>query len=153
MEEGLRKSHKIYQRTCMIKFTFLGYKFQPTQSVNKKTGRQFANYLPAVSSKAKSKFRERIKNTRLLKTTQITIEEIALKLNPIVRGWCNYFSYYYQSALSRPLEWLNVRIKSWYQQKYRLSTTTAYRYVRLLQSKNPNLFWHWTIKPFPERAV
>ncbi len=61
----------------MIKFTFLGYKFQPRQSVNKKTGRQFTDYLPAVSSKAKSKFRERIKNTRLLKTTQITIEEIA----------------------------------------------------------------------------
>ena len=146
------KDEKRLEEHAKISFTFLGYTFKPRKAV-KKNGKLFTGFLPAVGNKAKSKFRERIKKTKILKTTQLAIEDLALKLNPIVRGWCIYFSSFYSSEMNGTLHWLNKRIVSWFQRKYRLPSKTTINYFKLLASRNPKLFWHWTLKPFSERAV
>ena len=136
-----------------VSFTFLGYLFKPRSAVCKTSGQFYTNFLPAVGGKGKSKIRDRIKRTKILTTTQIEIEEVAKRLNPIVQGWCNYFSNFYPSEMTGVLLWLNERLVRWFQCKYRLFITDAVRYFKLLAIRTPKLFWHWRLRPFSARAV
>ncbi|MDD4169499.1 MAG: group II intron maturase-specific domain-containing protein [Desulfotomaculaceae bacterium] len=89
------------------KFDFLGYTFRPRRSKNR-YGKFFINFTPAVSNKSisrgsgrsitlkptdkaiarlREKMREVISRERLYRGIKGIIEEI----NPILRGWKNYF--------------------------------------------------------------
>jgi len=85
-------------------FDFLGYTFR-ARLVRAKRGNYFTGFTPAVSKDAAKSLREKIRKLR--KNTSFTIEELARQMNPIIRGWANYFNQYTPSAANSELSQVN----------------------------------------------
>jgi len=101
-----------------IEFTFLSYDFKPRKAKGK-MGKEFTSYLPAISNKAKFHIYSEIHGWRLLHRTGKTIMEIARSLNPVIRGWLNYYGLYGKRELARTLENINKHLVSWIRRKYK----------------------------------
>ena len=80
-----------------ISFDFLGYTFRPRKSVSK-DGEVSLNFLPAISGKAAKAIRQTVRDWNLKRKTPISLEEIARRINPVVRGWMVYYGRFYRSA-------------------------------------------------------
>jgi RNA-directed DNA polymerase len=69
---------------------------------------------------------------------------IAKMLNPIVRGWFNYFSAFYKSKMAYNMMCLNARLYKWVRRKYsKLNATKALKWLKAEAKRNPRLFAHW----------
>ena len=80
-------------------FTFLGFTFRPAEPVDK-NGKYFTSFLPAISRDALKKLSERCGLWRLHRRPVVTPPICAL-VNPVLRGWINYYGRFYRSALTR----------------------------------------------------
>jgi hypothetical protein len=80
-----------------IQFTFLGFTFRPQMAKNRH-GKIFTNFLPAVSPQALKRMRARIRCLRLRRQVQLSLEEIAWRLNPTLRGWWQYYGDFLQRS-------------------------------------------------------
>ena len=83
---------------AQIQFTFLAYCFWPRMAKSRH-GEIFTSFLPAVSPQALKRMRHRIKRIDLRRQTYLSLEEIAGRLNPILRGWIQYFGRFYPTEL------------------------------------------------------
>ena len=133
------------------KFTFLGYTFQcrKTKTANGKT---FVSFTPAISKEALSKMYRKIRQLKIHCRTGQTIEDIAELLNPIIRGWINYYGRFRKSALNFFFHRLNLRLLKWVSWKYKRCRNKNRRSVGWLANvykSTPNLFAHWNfgVKP------
>jgi Group II intron, maturase-specific domain len=61
---------------------------------------QFGGFNPAVSPAALKTMRAAIRDLNLRRQTQLSLQDIAQKLNPLLRGWIGYYGRYAPSALS-----------------------------------------------------
>jgi RNA-directed DNA polymerase len=130
-----------------IDFTFLGYTFKPRKAKGHE-GRVFTSFLPAVSRKAKTSISEEICGWRLLWRTQKSIEQIAEDVNPVIRGWLNYYGRYGRMELARVLENINYHLMQWVQRKYKKCKhrpKKAYQSLKQIHDVNPKLFAHWEV--------
>jgi RNA-directed DNA polymerase len=134
------------------KFTFLGYSFQARSAQNQRTKELFNSFTPAVSQEACKKFRNNLKEERLFKLHHLSLEELTNQVNPVVRGWYEYFQHYYKSALYRMNDWLDSAIVRWLRVKLRLTWKRASQLLQRLAKRNPNWFAHWHYR-LPGRAV
>ena len=134
------------------KFTFLGYTFQPRQAQNRWTGKVFTRFLPAVSIAAAKKFRTNIKSRGMFRRHHLSVDELAQQVNPLIRGWYEYFRHFHKSALYRMNDWLDRAIARWLKVKFRLYWHVAYSMLRRLVKQNPKRFVHWHFR-LPGRAV
>ena len=131
-------------------FDFLGFTFRRRFARNK-FGEFFNTFTPAVSNDAAKRFRERITDTR--KKYQIrTIEEIADKMNPVIRGWANYFKEFGLAETKEILDFVNHTLVRWLKKKYKRIKKSNYKAWRLLSNiarVRPELFYHWQmgVKP------
>ena len=128
-------------------FDFLGYTFRPRGAKNK-YGKYFTSFLPAVSNKAKSKIRKAIKYWHIHRLTGATLEDIADKINPIVRGWYNYYGRFYKAEIYSVLRNVERCLVLWVQRKYKKlkgHTRNARRFLIGIRKRNPRLFVHWAI--------
>ena len=127
-----------------IQFTFLGFSFRPRVAKNR-WGRIFTCFLPAVSPQALLRMRDRIREWRLPRHAPLSLEEIAHRLNPVLRGWNQYYGRFYPTELRRLFEYFDERLGAWLQQKYKLKghRGRALRGLNKLAQKNPRLFVHW----------
>lgn len=100
LELHLDKTKLVYCKNYLRKeqhehnsFTFLSYSFQPRSKPNI-FGRpnKFMKCNAAICQKAKNFIRERIRWVFNPRNTQVSLEEIAMKLNLKIRGWLNYYS-------------------------------------------------------------
>ena len=82
------------------KFIFLGYEFRRRSSKNQTVGTFFLSFSPAISQEAKKSIRTALRDMKLQRRSNVSIEYIAQKLNPVLRGWINYYGRYTPSALS-----------------------------------------------------
>ena len=126
-------------------FTFLSYSFQPRSKPNT-FGRQdkFTVFSAAICCKAKAFIREKIRAVFNPRNTQVSLQEVAAKLNPKIRGWLNYYSRFGKRIAAKVFLYLNVLIKRWTEEKFRLKSNKAIllKYQTIVQS-NGNLFTHW----------
>jgi hypothetical protein len=60
----------------------------------------FCGFNPAVSAAALKSMREKIRDLNIRRRTHVTMAEIARKINPILRGWNEYYGRYTPSALA-----------------------------------------------------
>lgn len=130
-----------------VSFDFLGYTFRSRKSRNKK-GKYFTGFLPAVSDKAKKAIRERIREWKLSGRSGSDPITLATEINPVLRGWINYYGYYYKSELQDVLGYVNLILKSWARQKFKNlhgRKTKASEWVVKLYERAPYLFAHWKI--------
>ena len=61
----------------------------------------FVSFLPAVADDAAKEIRRTIKRWRLHLWSGETLADLAQEINPIVRGWINYYGGFYPSELIR----------------------------------------------------
>lgn len=73
-----------------MEFDFLGYTFKGV-SIKYRTGGMGINYIASASKESNKAFRNKIKSLEIHKKTGCKIEMIAENINPIVRGWINYY--------------------------------------------------------------
>jgi RNA-directed DNA polymerase len=130
-----------------ITFTFLGFAFRAREAVNGKTGVHFTSFSPAVSPEALKAKGVRLRELRIHRRTNLSLDDLARWLNPIVAGWMNYYGRYYRSALYPLLRRVSSYLRRWAGKKYkRLRTFKRFkRWWTGLQDREPGLFaqWRW----------
>lgn len=136
-----------------VSFAFLGYTFKPRAAISKFSGRRSTVFLPAASAKAKKKLRDKLKERKLFRNTTQAPEELAEQLNPISRGWLNYFTVFYRSAVKGINHKLNSEITGWFCRKYKIASRRAIRMLRQIYRTKPKYFAHWEFFPFCGRTV
>ena len=128
-------------------FTFLGYTIQP-RLVKSRQGRYFASFTPAIRQKAAKKIKDEMRSLYLHRMTNATLDQMAEMLNPKLRGWIQYFSYFRKSALIPILRLLNRMLIKWVARKYKRFKhrfRLARRWLVKVCSNLRSLFVHWEI--------
>jgi group II intron reverse transcriptase/maturase len=125
-------------------FTFLGYTFR-ARAARDRNGNVFTAFLPAVSKEALKRMSRIVRGWRLHRRTDLSAAEIAEKINPVVRGWMNYYGAFYRSALSILLARINTYLVRWTRKKYkrlraRRKARTAWDQA---VQRHPRFFAHW----------
>jgi RNA-directed DNA polymerase len=124
-------------------FVFLGYAFR-ARAVRTRKGKYFTGFTPAVSKDAIISLRAKINKYR--KLTNLSITELAQILNPIIRGWANYFCHYTPSAVYSVLSQVNLSLARWVMKKYKRfkrKLMAALRWLGAIAQSSPELFAHW----------
>jgi RNA-directed DNA polymerase len=131
-------------------FDFLGYTFR-RRFAKSKQGHFFNGFTPVVSKSASKQFRDKIKEIRA-NNKAVSIYRLAEIMNPIIRGWANYFSKFCSSEARKSLDYVNLSLVRWVKRKYKTirgSEGKAFRYLGRLAILQPNLFHHWQIGVTP----
>lgn len=124
-------------------FDFLGYTFR-ARKVKAKTGKYFVSFTPAISSKSRKGIGEKIREWKLSKWSSQTIEEMAKRLNPEIRGWINYYGKFCPSALFPIYRQLFYHQTKWASWKYKMrSYSKARKWMRRIAKREPELFAYW----------
>ena len=128
-------------------FDFLGYTFRPRDVKNRKRNSMFVNFSPAVSNAALRSMRQKIRELNFRNRTQMELKDIARQLNPILRGWIEYYGRYSPSALYPLYRQVNMTLVAWAMRKYRRlkrHKTRASIWVESFTKTCPRLFEHWS---------
>ncbi|AGJ98650.1 Putative reverse transcriptase [Wolbachia endosymbiont of Drosophila simulans wNo] len=129
-------------------FDFLGYTFRPRLAKNNKIGNYFVSFLPAISNKAKKKINQTIRSWKIRRQTYTTLEKISKKINPIVRGWYQYYGRFYKSEMYPSLRNVEWHLVGWVRAKYkklRNHRRLAKQFLAKVRKRSPNIFYHWTL--------
>ena len=127
-------------------FDFLGYCFRPRLVENSRRGTLFWSFTPAVSRAALTEMRQEIRRTNFRNRTQIELGDVARGLNPVLRGWMEYYGRYSPSALYPVFRQVNRTLVAWAMRKYKHLAghkTRASLFLESIAEKNPQLFAHW----------
>ena len=131
-----------------IAFDFLGYTFQPRRARNR-YGKFFVSFLPAVSNKAAKAVRKTIREWRMASTrNNQQLEDLAKLVNPVVRGWTNYYGRFYRSRWIQVLRHLDRALAAWACRKFRRfrrRERAATHWLGRIARRDPNLFAHWKL--------
>jgi hypothetical protein len=126
-------------------FDFLGYTFRPRGARNR-SGELFVSFAPAVSAKAIKAMRLVLRRWKLPHRGDLALEELVRWLQPVVRGWINYYGRFCPSALHRALSMVDELVVRWARRKYkwlRMHTTRAWNWLERLKLRQPALLPHW----------
>src|ERR1700733_608750 len=102
-----------------VQFDFLGYCFRPRLVRRFRDNSLFCGFNPAVSSVAMKAMRSTIRELNFRHQTQLSLEEIARLLNPLLRGWIEYYGRYAPSALYPLLRYVNQMLLAWVMRKFK----------------------------------
>lgn len=134
-------------------FTFLGFSFR-ARKARSKNGVYFTSFLPAMSPEALKAKSAELRALRIHGHTNLTLDDLARWLNPIVAGWMHYYGRFYRSAMYPLLLRVSSYLRRWAGNKYR-RLRTYQRFKRWwtgLVERQPNLFAHWQWVPSPGSA-
>jgi group II intron reverse transcriptase/maturase len=129
------------------KFDFLGYTFRPRRAKTRQ-GRFFVGFNPAISNKATKSICDTMRQWKLHRRSDKSLDELAQMINPVLRGWINYYGHFYKSALYRTFQHLNNILARWASRKYKRLKEHKRRAFLWLQSRvhrQPRLFAHWQL--------
>ena len=129
-------------------FVFLEYEFRSRQCKNGKS-QFFVGFTPAVSPKAKKSMSQAIREWKLISHTTEPLSDLAVKINPVVRGWMNYHGVCCRSELSSTLRQIELSLTKWAMRKYKKLHRRFVAGTRLLSAirrREPKLFAHWAWK-------
>lgn len=136
-----------------LTFDFLGYTFQPRRAKNR-WGKHFVSFLPAMSTKAAKAIRATIREWRMASTrNNQRLEDLARFVNPVVRGWMNYYGRFYRSRCVQVLRHLNEALAAWARRKYRRfwrRERASMHWLGRIARRDRTLFAHWEQGVLPE---
>jgi RNA-directed DNA polymerase len=125
-------------------FTFLGFTFRPRQA-RSRNGVTFTSFQPAISRDALNKISREVRGWHIHRRTRLTLSELADWINPIVRGWMQYYGRFYRTELDSLLRRINTYLVRWARKKYR--RLRAFKRVKVwwarVTNQDPDLFAHW----------
>lgn len=128
-------------------FDFLGYTFRPRRSKNRR-GKFFINFSPAISNKAAKAIRQEVRSWKLHLRSDKALEDLARMFNAVIRGWINYYSAFYKSALYATLRQIDRRLVIWATRKFkrlRGHRRRATHWLERIARRQPGLFAHWRL--------
>lgn len=132
-----------YEHTAFI---FLGFKFC-RRTVRTKRGVLFTGFAPGISPQALKAISREVRRWRLHQRTRLELDDLAGRINPIVRGWINYYGRFYRSLLVPLLKRINAYLVRWARKKYKrlASFKRVYQWWYRLVDRQPDLFAHWRV--------
>lgn len=142
-KDGLRREEQEH-----TKFDFLGYEFRPRLVKNRSTGHFFVGFTPAVSPTAKKAMKQAIRDWKLTSHTTLSLAEVAAKVNPVIRGWINFYGAYHRSALQTILHQVDLALSKWAMRKYKWlhrRRVESLRWLDGVRRAAPELFAHWQV--------
>lgn len=127
-------------------FDFLGYTFRPRKCITK-YNKVFTSFLPAVSKVAIKSMRGKIRKWKLKYRVELELGNFAIKCNPVLRGWLQYYGKFAPSQLHSVWTSFNMTLVKWAMRKYKKinGKTRAAILLQNIQRKQPNLFTHWQL--------
>jgi RNA-directed DNA polymerase len=128
-----------------VNFTFLGYEFRPRR-VQRRDGKLWTNFLPAVSEAAKKRMRDKIREWQIPRETSISLHELAKRYNHHLRGWLNYFSHFRKSETHEVCDYFDHTLMRWARRKYRKLSgkwRQSENWLTSMKHKHPRLFVSW----------
>ena len=131
-----------------VKFDFLGYCFRPRLVRRFRDNSLFCGFNPAVSPSAMKAMREAIRDLNIWHQTQLSLQDIAQQLNPLLRGWIEYYGRYAPSALYPLLRYVNQTLLAWVMRKFKRfkgHKIQASQFLQRLATERVGLFVHWQI--------
>jgi group II intron reverse transcriptase/maturase len=140
-KDDRRRGH--YRQTS---FDFLGYTFRRRSCRMGQSGRMVLGFVPAVSTASLTEMRRKIRKMRIRSRTALSIEEIASWINPVVRGWLQYYGAFYRSEMYRLVRHVNKALVRWATRKFRHLRGRKSQAIRLFErmaTLKPRLFVHW----------
>lgn len=129
-----------------VKFDFLGYSFQPRTAYLKKKKQLFIGYDCAISIRSRKQIADKLEELNIRKLTFKSIVGVAQYLNPMIRGWVNYYGKFKMYELTKVFRLLSVRLVWWVRQRYKRYKTSirkAYKWLSTVRKQYPTLFYHW----------
>jgi RNA-directed DNA polymerase len=147
-KDGKRKGS--YEHTS---FTFLGFSFQQRR-MRDNSGRKFSSFNPAISKAALKRIGAEVRSWRLHLRTGQAFAEIAGTINPIVRGWMQYYGAFYRSSLYPLLSRINAYLVRWIRKKYKRlrAKKKALKCWRSVVERHPGMLAHWKWVPSVPQA-
>lgn len=127
-------------------FVFLGYEFRTRRSKEHRTGEIFGGFLPAISPKAKQAINQKIRELNVRNKSNLSLQQIAEWLNPMIRGWIEYYGKFTKSELNSVFQRLNGTLVRWSMKKYKKLAkrpTYAAEHMEKIARKHTELFAHW----------
>jgi group II intron reverse transcriptase/maturase len=138
-----RKEKKDYKK----KFDFLGFTFKPKSTVSKNGG-MFLGFDCAISQSSQTRIVKGWKELNLHRRSTITIQEIAMEINPQMIGVIRYYGKYKMWELQRLVRHFHFRLAKWVLNKYKGlkgSYSKAYQWIKEIKVSYPTMFYHWTL--------
>lgn len=132
------KSEKSYPK----KYDFLGFCIKPVGVITTKGVKSLPGTYVSINS--------RVGILRKFKSWKIhmrrrPIEQIALELNPMIRGIINYFHKFENGSMRYVWNQLNARLLKWVKWEKGLYKYAAIRWLKAKYKENPTLFAHWRL--------
>lgn len=125
-------------------FTFLGFTFR-RRGARDKDGTLFSSFQPAISRDALNRINAQVRSFRLHLSTGSELVDLARRINPIVRGWMQYYGAFYRSALYPLLARINSYLLRWLRRKYKRlhGVRKTWQCWWGILKRSPRLFSHW----------
>jgi group II intron reverse transcriptase/maturase len=142
------KDSRRRQEYEQMSFTFCGYMFRPRKALNRKQGKVFTSFLPAAAPEKLTDMSRKAAAWQLHRRTTLTLGDLAKDVNPVLRGWLNYFTVFYPTAVIPIGERMDRHLVRWARRKYkrlRLSEKRARAWLRSVRNRVPDLFAHWDL--------
>jgi RNA-directed DNA polymerase len=131
-----------------VMFDFLGYCFRPRLVKNSQSKQLFCGFNPAVSPRALKHLRSTIRDLKFRRQTHLSLEDIAQRLNPILRGWIAYYGRYTPSALQPLYRHVDLTLVGWARRKFKrfgAHPTQAHCFIKQVARDKVDLFTHWRL--------
>ena len=85
---------------------------------------------------------------RIRMRSDLSIEQLAKWLNPIINGWISYYGRYTRSALYAMCRHVNKALVRWARRKYkslRWHKVKASQFLEEIAKQSPVMFAHWRV--------
>jgi RNA-directed DNA polymerase len=131
----------------VCQFDFLGYTFRPRLAIWK-GGLFGVSFLPAASKRALKAIGKAIRGWSFQTRSDKALSDLARMFNPYIRGWINYYSHFYKSALHPVLRRIDRYLIRWAQRKFkrfRRRSRAARTWLARVIRSSPGLFAHWPL--------
>ena len=139
-----------YRRTGKypkVKFDFLGYSFQPRTSKSKLG--LFLGFDCAISISSRKRIADKLGELKVETLSFKSIVGIAQYLNPMIRGWVQYYGKFKMYELTPVFRILSQRLVRWARRRYKRYKTSlrkGYEWLKAVRKQYPTLFYHWNFR-------
>lgn len=137
------KDYKRYLEHAHVSFEFLGFSFKPLPAKSPYKKKLYPLFRGEISSSSRQKIIASIRDEKVLRNTQLEIKDIAVRMNPKLRGWINYYGLMGKRQLQRTFYRLEERLVKWIGNKYKIGYKLSFAKLAMMKKENPNLFYHW----------
>jgi len=123
-----------------------GFEFKPQWVKVKGKGERKVVILPSPTQQSKKAIMDKVRSLKLHTRTG-SIYVVAKLLNPLVRGWQNYYCHFIKRDLNDLWRFVNRRLEKWCKWNKRMNLYKSRRWLNTLYKMQPGLFAHWSVCP------